>query len=365
MIAPNHVNRLYFILLCLAFGIVRLNAQDSYKALFILDISPEARASGMGDVGVASSPDANSQHWNPSKYIFAEDSYKASLSYMPWLSDITRGMNMGYFAGYAKFGERSAVGASVRYLNIGNIDLRSLDNTFLATISSNEYAIDLSYSHRLGRRFSGGIALRYASGIKVEHASGTGALRPAAAFAGDISFFYISPNLQVGSLNTDLSFGTNVSNLGSKVKKAQGAEYFLPMNLRLGGTWKIYLDRRNTLAVSADLNKSLVPLRYDSDYSVFEAIGKSFDGSAGDLCLGFGAEYCYAHTMMARAGYHYSKDYPGYRYFTFGIGLVYESLQLDASYLISFSSVKNPLDNTFRITLGYAWGSRKSASNDY
>ncbi|MDR2563729.1 MAG: type IX secretion system outer membrane channel protein PorV [Prevotellaceae bacterium] len=355
MTTSDRVNRLLFVMFCLALGFSDLRAQDSYKALFILDISPEARASGMGDVGVASSPDANSQHWNPSKYIFAEANYKASLSYMPWLSDITRGMNMGYFAGYAKFGERSAVGASVRYLNIGHIDLRSLDNTFLATISSNEYAIDVSYSHRLGRRFSGGIALRYASGIKVEHASGTGALRPASAFAGDVSFFYTMPELPVGKLNTELSFGTNLSNLGTKVKKAEGAEYFLPMNFRIGGTWKVHFDKRNTLSLSLDLNKSLVPTRYDSNYSVFEAIGKSFGKSAGDFCWGFGAEYCFARTLLARSGYHNSKEYPGYRYFTFGIGLMYGALQLDASYLISTSSVKNPLDNTFRITLGYAF----------
>ena len=346
---------MFFSLFCLVLGLVQLDAQDSYKALFILDISPEARAAGMGDVGVASSPDANSQHWNPSKYIFADSPYKVALSYMPWLSDITRGMNMGYFAGYAKFGERSAVGASVRYLNIGHIDLRSLDNTFLATISSNEYAIDLSYSHRLGKRFSGGIALRYASGIKVEHASGTGALRPASAFAGDVSFFYTMPDLQVGKMNTDLSFGTNLSNLGTKVKKSEGNELFLPMNFRIGAAWKLYIDRRNTLSFSADLNKSLVPTRYNSNYSVFEAIGKSFGEAAGDLCWGLGAEYCYAHTLLARTGYHNSKEYPGYRYFTFGIGLLYGALQLDASYLISTSSVKNPLDNTFRITLGYSF----------
>jgi hypothetical protein len=283
---------------------------------------------------------------------------------MPWLSDITRGMNLGYFAGYAKFGERSAIGASIRYLNIGNIDLTDLSGTFLATISSNEYAIDLSYSHRLGPHFSGGIALRYANGIRVERTAGSGVLRPAPAFAGDISFYYIIPDLKISNLNTDLSFGTNISNLGTKVKKAEGHEFFLPMNWRLGGTWKINFDKRNALTSSIDIDKSLVPAYYETDYSVFEAIGKSFGKSQGDLCMAVGAEYSYANTMMLRAGYHNSKDYAGYRYFTLGFGLHYGSMQFDASYLISASSVKSPLANMFRVTLGYVWNKSKS-SIDY
>ena len=33
-------------------------------------IAPDARSAGMGDIGVATDPDVNSQYWNPAKYPF-------------------------------------------------------------------------------------------------------------------------------------------------------------------------------------------------------------------------------------------------------------------------------------------------------
>lgn len=330
-------------------------AQNQYrsKALFILDIAPDARSAGMGDVGVSTSADAISQRWNASKYIFAGERYGASLSYTPWLNKISKGMNMGLLSGYARIGDRHAIGVSATYLSIGGIELYSMEGDYTGEVSSEEYAIDVSYSHRLGEHFSGGITLRYANAIKVESAGAYGVLRPSPAFAGDISFFYTKP-IEAFGKETTLSAGTVISNLGTKVKISSASEQFLPMNWRLGGTWSIPFNANNSLAASLELNKSLVPEKYDDNTTVIDAIGKSF-GDGRDFLWGLGLEYSFMNTAMLRAGYHNSRFSKGNRYFTLGAGLKYQSFKIDASYLISTSSVSTPLSNTFRVSLSFLW----------
>jgi hypothetical protein len=338
-------------------GVVSCFAQETTNrssVLFILDIAPEARSSGMGDVGVATAPDAVSQRWNAAKYVFAKQSRGASLSYTPWLSKIAKGMNMGFLSGYMRF-ENSAIGISALYLSTGGIDLYTNDGTSVGSIMSGEYAMDVSYSRLLGKYLSGGITLRYANGLKVEStgsASG-GVLRPSPAFAADVAFFYTKPMDAFGTI-TNLSFGTCISNLGTKVKLSGDKEMFMPMNWRLGSTWTVYLDKDNTLATSFDINKSLVPLYYEKNITMFEAIGKSFD-QARDFVWSAGLEYSFAQAAMLRAGYHNSKNNRGYNYFTLGAGLAYQSFRFDGSYLITTSNISSPLSNTFRITMSYLW----------
>ncbi|MDR1339955.1 MAG: type IX secretion system outer membrane channel protein PorV [Prevotellaceae bacterium] len=331
-------------------------SENNSSVLFILDITPEARSSGMGDVGAATSPDANSQRWNAAKYVFAKQSRGVSLSYTPWLSKIIRGMNMGFMSGYMCFDNgNNAVGISALYLSTGGIDLYTSDGTPTGTVTSGEYAMDVSYSRRLGKYLSGGITLRYANGLKVESAgsSSSGVLRPSPAFAGDVAFFYTKPIESAGK-EMSLSFGTCLSNLGTKVKLSGDREFFLPMNWRLGTTWDIDLNRKSALSASFDINKSLVPRHYEKNTTMFEAIGKSFD-RARDFVWSAGLEYSFMRSTMLRAGYHNSKNHEGYRYFTLGAGLIYQSFRFDGSYLISTSNVSSPLSNTFRISISYLW----------
>jgi hypothetical protein len=327
--------------------------QEKYETLFILDIAPDARSAGMGDIGAATSPDAMSQKWNASKHIFADLKYGVSLSYTPWLSKISRGLNMGLISGYIQFNEKSAIGASATYLSIGDINLFSADKVDMGTVSSDQFAIDASYSHRLGEHFSGGVTLRYANTFKIKQTGtpNSGVLRSVSAFSGDISFFYTRPVYVFGK-DTELAFGTVVSNLGTKVEQYEGVEALMPMNWRLGVTWNVPLDPKNTLSPSFDINKSLVPLNYSQDVTVIEAMGKSFGGGR-EFTWSAGAEYSYNKLAMLRLGYRHSKNHEGFRYFTFGAGLVYKALKLDASYLLSTSPVTTPLSNTFRLTLSF------------
>jgi hypothetical protein len=229
------------------------------------------------------------------------------------------------------------------------------DATYIGTTTSGEYAIDVSYSRRLGKYLSGGITLRYASGLKVESigASHGGVLRPSPAFASDVAFFYTKP-VEAFSMETDLAFGTCLSNLGTKVALSGDKEIFLPMNWRLGTSWSINLDKNNVLATSFDINKPLVPLYYEKNSTIFEAIGKSFN-EARDFIWSAGLEYSFMQSAMLRAGYHNSEKNKGYRYFTLGAGVIYQSFKFDGSYLITKSNIGSPLSNTFRITLSYLW----------
>jgi hypothetical protein len=336
-------------------SVISCFAQNENKSsvLFILDITPDARSSGMGDVGVATSPDVVSQKWNAAKYVFSQQSHGASISYTPWLKGITKGMNMGFIAGYMCF-DNNAIGISALYLSTGGIDLYMHDATYMGTTTSGEYAIDVSYSRRLGKYLSGGITLRYASGLKVESTgtSSGGVLRPSPAFAGDVAFFYTKP-IEVLNVETNLSFGTCLSNLGTKVALSGDKEIFLPMNWRLGTTWSLNIDKDNVLSTSFDINKSLVPLYYEKNSTIFDAIGKSFN-EARDFIWSAGLEYSLRQSAMLRAGYHNGKN-NGYRYFTLGAGIMYQSFKFDGSYLISTSNIDSPLSNTFRITLSYFW----------
>ncbi|MDR1170230.1 MAG: type IX secretion system outer membrane channel protein PorV [Prevotellaceae bacterium] len=349
---------LLLIAISLHASLATCNAQETNRSLglFILDIAPDARSSGIGDIGAATAPDAISQRWNAAKYVFSRQSRGVSLSYTPWLSKIVKGMNMGFLSGYMRF-DNSAIGISALFLSTGGIDLYTSDGTYTGAIMSGEYAMDVSYSRRLGKHLSGGITLRYANGIKVESigSSSGGVLRPSPAFAGDVAFFYTKPVDALGT-ETNLSFGTCISNLGTKMKLSGDKEVFLPMNWRLGSTWSISMNKNNSLAASFDINKLLVPPYYEKNITIFEAIGKSFD-YAGDFAWSAGLEYSFMQSAMLRAGYHNSENNRGYKcsYFTLGAGLTYQSFRFDGSYLITTSNISSPLSNTFRITMSYLW----------
>ena len=72
-------------------------------------IAPDARAAGMGDVGVATDPDVNSQYWNPAKYPFCISRAGIALNYTPWLRKLVNDIDLAYVAGYYRIGDYSAV----------------------------------------------------------------------------------------------------------------------------------------------------------------------------------------------------------------------------------------------------------------
>ena len=98
---------------------VNVAGQDTTRrvittAVPFLLIATDARAGGMGDGGVATSPDANSMHHNPAKYAFIQDKMGFSISYTPWLRNLVNDINMAYVSYYTKLGDMQAIAFSLR-----------------------------------------------------------------------------------------------------------------------------------------------------------------------------------------------------------------------------------------------------------
>lgn len=335
-----------------------------------LSIAPDARGGGMGDVGAATLPDVYSQYWNPAKYAFLESKAGASISYTPWLSKIVNDIALIYATGYYKFGneDNQAISASIRYFSIGDIEQTDLEGMFLSRVSPYEMAFDVAYSRKLSETFSGSVALRY---IRTDYStSADDETTPGNAFAADIAG-YNESYVMLGSAESLLGLGFNISNIGSKISMNGGdRSYFLPTNMRIGGSLTYPLDDVNSLAINLDLNKLLVPERpkqrddenindYQSRLEKVEnktSIGGIFDSFSNSPLLSSwsaGAEYSYNNQFMVRGGYYNESEKLGNRkYFSFGAGFKMNAFQLDAAYLISTAD-SNPLDQTLRFSIGF------------
>jgi hypothetical protein len=334
-----------------------------------LSIAPDARAAGMGDVGAATGADANSQHWNVAKYIFAESNSGISLSYTPWMRHYVNDINLGYLSGYYKFDENQSLSASLRFLSNGKVYVRNDFEQLQFSNNANEFAFDLGYSRRLSEKFSAGIELRYIRTIK---GAEQGAALFASGFAGDVALYYQSPLVMLNN-PAMLAFGLNISNIGTKISNSNDGNYFLPTNLRIGGSIAMNIKTNHQLTVAADINKLMVPsptvneegnINSNSDKSMFGGLFSSFGDADGgfreefkEIAIGIGVEYKYLKTFAVRGGCFYEDTQKGMRrYFTFGGGYSFKVITLDVSYLSTYSGVNHPLDNTFRLTLSVNLG---------
>ena len=340
-------------------------------------IAPDARAAGMGDVGVATDPDVYSQYWNPAKYPFTISRAGVSLNYTPWLRQLVNDMDLAYLAGYYRIGDYSAVSGSVRYFSLGEVSASSSqDGTNDMTINPYEMSLDLAYSLMLSETFSLGAAVRWIySDLTYNFTEDTA---PGSAFAADISAYYQN-YLNIGSRECQLGLGLNISNIGSKISfGGDSRSEFIPTNLRLGASLMIPLDEFNRFTIAADANKLLVPTypqrgadesetdyqdRLQKDYydvSSISGIFKSFNDAPNgfseemqEIQWSVGTEYVYNDKFSLRAGYHHENANKGNRkYFTVGAGFHMNVFSLDAGYVIS-TAKSNPLDQTLRFSLSF------------
>ncbi len=354
-----------------------------YTGVTSLSIAPDARAGALGDVGVATEADANSQYWNPAKYPFNIARAGVSMSYTPWLRQLVSDIDLINLAGFYRIGDYSAVSASLTYFSLGEV---FVENEM--TIKPYEMALDVAYSRMLSETFSAAVALRYIhSDLQYNYAED---MSPGSAFAADIALYY-NNYIMIGNRECMLGLGLNTSNIGTKISYDDGAtNEFIPTNLRLGASLLIPIDEYNTISFSADLNKLLVPTRptysqfleengyeqgdnsYYSEYqtwlestgyndiSSISGIFKSFGDAPGgfseelkEIYGGIGVEYCYNQQFSVRGGYHYENEFKGNRkYFTVGAGFRMSVFSLDAAYLIS-TAQNNPLDQTLRFSLSF------------
>lgn len=336
-------------------------------------IAPDARAGSMGDVGVATDPDVNSQYWNPAKYPFNISRAGVSVNYTPWLRQLVNDIDLAQIAGYYRIGDYSAVSGSLRYFSLGEVQL-STDAT--QTINPYEMSVDVGYSLMLSEKFSLGAAVRWIySDLTYRYTDDT---QPASAFAADLSCYYQN-YINLGARECQLGLGMNISNIGSKITfDGSDRSEFIPTNLRLGASLMVPIDEYNRISFAADANKLLIPTYprqnegessadYDArvereyyDMSSIAGIFKSFSDAPGgfaeelrEIQWSVGTEYVYNDKFALRAGYHHESAQKGNRkYFAVGAGFKMNVFSLDAGYVIA-TAKSNPLDQTLRFSLTF------------
>lgn len=330
-----------------------------------LRITPDARSGGMGDVGIATRPDAGSAYWNAGKLVFSPDAGSAVISYIPWLKEISNDVYFLSAAGFAKAGENQAFGLGVRYFSLGDIQFTTDGHNNLGSSRPREMSLDVTYSRMLSEKLGLGISARYIHSALASNFSVSGyEYKNAAAFAADIGLYF--DNRVYGN---GFTLGTALSNLGSKISYIKNAteKDFIPANWGLGASWNKVWNEVHSFSIAVDINKLLVPeLNGDSPEAirqyrmknVAESWGSSFSSFPGQASMATGIEYSYLQKFAIRAGYYYeSAKRGGRQYLSTGIGVRYNMFGFNFSYLLpSGSGVnQNPLSNTLRFSLLLHW----------
>ena len=343
------------------------------SAVPFLSIAPDSRGGAMGDAGVATSPDVNSQFWNTAKYVFNESRSGIALSYTPWLRNLVSDMNLAYLVGYHKLDDRQSISASLRYFDLGSMPLFTETGINNGSSNPNEFSIDVGYSLKLSDNWSGAVTPRFIlsdiyNGItSVDLTAGT-------SFAADVAFYY-NKKIYRNHKNSMVGAGINISNIGAKVSYDGGAtKDFIPTNMRIGGFYSVEIDKYNKFGLTLDFNKLLVPSPVidtidgtpifsnlgNQNVGPIEGIFVSFTDAPGgfkeelsEITVSVGAEYWYSNQFAVRAGYFYEPESKGDRKFlTFGAGLKMNVFSLDFSYIYTLKRT-SPLENTLRFTLGF------------
>ncbi|RLD45673.1 MAG: hypothetical protein DRI89_00320 [Bacteroidetes bacterium] len=361
-------------------------------AVPFLMIGPDARAGGMGDGGVATSPDANSMHWNAAKFAFIDQKFGFAISYTPWLRNLVNDINLLYASYFNRIGDMQTIAFSLRYFTLGEITFTDNQGQVLGIFKPNEYAIDGTYARKLSEHLSIAVAARFiysnlTQGQTVQGQETTAGISAAA----DIAMYWQKDVDWFKTMDAEFAWGINISNIGSKMSysKSNIEKDFIPTNFRVGPRLTLLIDDYNKLSFNFDINKLLVPTppiyaldssgnpipvpgsdKYeiekgmDPDVPPIGGMVQSwydapygFSEEMSEFNFAVGMEYWYNDIFALRGGFFWEdKNKGARRYATLGVGLRYNVFGLDFSYLIPVSSAQNPLQNTLRFSLIFNFG---------
>ena len=352
-----------------------------------LMITPDARAAGMGNLGVATPADAYSQQWNPAKYAFVSSDKGLGFSYTPYLSKLVDDIFLGNITFYNRLNERSSWATSLKYFSLGDIQFNEFIGGSIVDQGlerPSELTLDVSYALKLSQTFSMAVAGRYIrSDLKIATDADTSS---ANSLGVDIAGFFESKVFDLGVNTAVFRSGFNISNIGPRlVYDIGGQKNFIPTNLKVGFGLDLLFDANNVLGIYTEFNKLLVPTPvaiYDDesvligynqpDIDFFKGIFTSFsDAPSGiseefkEVTAAIGLEYRFEDTFSVRTGYfNESQEKGSRRYLTMGAGFDIKSLDIDISYLFSTSNVRNPLENTIRFSLAMDIGNYQAPSEE-
>lgn len=359
---------------------VQIQAQNNVitTATPFLLIAPDARSGAIGDMGVATSPDAYSQHYNASKYAFSESQFTTAVNYTPWLRNLTNDVFVGNVVFSNKLNDYSAWAASLTYFSTGLIELTDDQGNRIGKEKPNDMAIDGSYSLKLSEGLAMGVTLRYIrSDMRIKNVPGYEDMNVVNTFAADLGMYYQSEETNYGEFNGRWRAGLGLANLGPKVQLSVGGEKsFIPTNLRLGAGFDFILDENSVIKTTLETTKLLVPTPptrddsnaiiagKDNNVDFFTGMIQSFGDAPGgtseemkEFTWSAGAEYVYQDTFAFRLGYFNESEMKGARkFYTLGAGFKFKSSKIDVSYLLNSSDVNNPLENTLRFSISFDFG---------
>lgn len=377
---------------CFKFGYSQTDNRIITTGVPFLLVTPDARAGGLGDQGVATSPDGYSQYWNPSKYGFLETSQGFTASFTPYLTQLVSDVNLSQLTYYNQISDKGTFSVGFRYFGFGDIEFRQNLDDVAQIRRPNELAADVAYSLKLSEQFGMGVTLRYInSNLRIPNIDPDAS--SASAFSVDISGYHESKEFAVSDYIGKYRLGFNIQNLGPKLKYGSDTvENFLPANLKVGGGFDFILDEYNTISVTTEINKLLVPSPQPNDLNgdgivedsertanqsayrkidwtsgIFKSFGDASGGTKEELqevIWAVGAEYVYQDAFALRAGYYHESAVKGLRkYYTIGAGFKYNTIAIDMSYIFSTSKIPNPLEGTLRFSLTFNFGDIKSRSD--
>ncbi len=359
-------------------------------AVPFLMISPDSRGAGMGDIGVASSADINSQHYNAAKYVFSKSKFGISMSYTPWLAELVNDIDLAYVCGFVKLTDMDAIAFSLRYFSLGAIQFTDYFGYNIGPERTpHEFAIDASYSRKFSDHFSMSLTPRFIYSNLASDVVVTGVeMKPGTAIAADLGMFYEQDFDSQSFENQTVRAGLCFSNIGNKISYTDGSinKDFLPTNLRIGLSYTMDIDKYNKWSFLGEVGKLLVPTNpvkkvnelgtpitnpdgsyvyygngmNPKDISTFQGILRSFYDSPGgfneemrEIVFAVGTEYIYNDLFSIRLGTFFENQYKGDRKFgEVGVGLKYNVFIIDVSYLVTFTN-RNPLANTLRFSLSF------------
>ena len=388
-------------------------------AVPFLTITPDARHGSLGGVGAATSPDVYDNFHNPAKLAFMKEDASLGLSYTPWLSALVPGISLSYLSGMKRIDKMSAIGGSLRYFTLGEIQFTDEFGNPTIGHKPNEFSFDGAYSRKLSNNFSMSISLRFIySNLTGGQSVGGADTKAGLAASSDIFAYYQNDNIRLGDKDATLTFGTGISNIGNRMTYSDiNQQDFLPMNFKFGSGLTIHLDEYNDFAFVFDINKLLVPTPpiyasvnggpskiiagQDPNRGIANAIFSSWSDAPGEplkdntgayiidadgiaeiekgsvlkeelreLTFSVGMEYWYNKVFAARMGYFAEDESKGNRKsLSFGVGLKQNIFAIDISYLVPFyvgsqvSYGQSPLANTLQFTMSFTFDQGKSKSS--
>lgn len=382
-------------------------------ALPFMAITPDSRAGGMGEAGTALSPSSTSVYWNTAGLSFAEKNSELSLSYTPWLRQLTNDMHLSYLSGYLRVNKKHAIGGALRFFSLGEITFTDASGNVLRNDKPSEFEVTGAYAFKLSDKFSIGVNGKFAYSNLTGGLTVAGVMtKPGKVGAADLSMTYFNDRVKIGRNNATYTLATTINNIGNKVAYSVLAKRdFIPMNLKIGNALTLKYDSYNTITYALDIQRLLVPTPafYDNingqvtmlsgrsgDVGVINGMLQSFYDAPGvvakdengdyiqnndgtyqivkgsrfkeelsEINIAAGAEWWYNQTFAIRSGVFYESRNKGNRqYLNLGASLKYNMFGIDFSYLASLNGRQNPLANTLRFTLRLYLGDKPVKSSD-